>query len=300
MTNLRTILFTLLVTTTTITSTGQVTDSITDKNKVWYNTIYIYMMEWVDTEVLGLGNDTTINDTIYSSVLRSRGGVEVPYQEYGFLRSDSGQVFYKSYADIPERLLYDFTISEGDTVTAYGLINKAEDYFFECHFICDSIRERTYYNVDRSVFYLYSIDGEVGNIETWIEGIGSLSGLLHNYDGRVGADAFYLACVKDQDGFLFKRVESEPCIKIALGMEENQSPSPAIYPNPIDANSTLFLRVATPHSMFELYDAYGRLVFVEKVKSETASFKINLSNGCYIFRVRSKDGISKQGKLMVR
>lgn len=147
----KTILTTLLIITSTIASFGQVTDSITNKNKVWYNTIYIYMTMGVDTEVLGLGNDTIINDTTYINVLRAKGGIEVPYQDYGFIRSDSGRVFYKSYADIPERLLYDFTINEGDTVTAYGLINRAEDHFFECHFICDSISERTYYDVDRFI-----------------------------------------------------------------------------------------------------------------------------------------------------
>ena len=131
----------------------QVNDSIIDKQKIWYNHIYVYSDWSVNTEVIGLGNDTTLNDTNYCQVLRATGGIEIPFQKYGFIRSENDKVFYRTNPEKPEKCLYDFTISTGDTIIVYNLMNHSEDEFIECEFICDSIREKEFYQVQRIVFY---------------------------------------------------------------------------------------------------------------------------------------------------
>ena len=196
---------------------SQTDDSIVDLSKVWYTHIYIYCCWQVDTEVIGLSQDTTINDTNYNKVLRSTGGNINPSQYYGFIREDSlHRIYYKTTATNPERLIYDFSITEKDTITAYGLMKKENDEFSKCQYICDSISIREYHGVQRRVFYLTELKGLVP--EYWIEGLGSSSGLLHNFDGRVGGDAFYLSCVYSGDSLLFKKYAT--CVRIALDIND--------------------------------------------------------------------------------
>ena len=45
------------------------TNTILDKDKTWYNHIHYHMsMGQVNTEVIGLGSDTIISETIYDNV----------------------------------------------------------------------------------------------------------------------------------------------------------------------------------------------------------------------------------------
>jgi len=130
-----------------LSSFCQTTDSIIDPNKIWYTYIYIYCCEQVNTEVLGIGNDTTINDTTYYTVLRSTGGITIPLQNYGLIREDNNKIYYKTSAEKPEYLIYDFSILEEDTVTVYGLSDWTTDKIDEFKYKCDSIRIREYYQV---------------------------------------------------------------------------------------------------------------------------------------------------------
>ncbi len=63
-------------------SFNQISDSVVDTNRIWYTHIYIYCCWQIDTEVLGIGQDTT-NDTIYHRVLRTTGGFEIPNRKKG-------------------------------------------------------------------------------------------------------------------------------------------------------------------------------------------------------------------------
>jgi len=259
--------------------------SIIDTDKIWYTHIYVYNDWSVDTEVIGIGNDITVNDTTYYKLLRATGGIEIPFQDYGLIRQDSNRLFYKTLPEKPERLIYDFNISEGDTMIVYGLTDWVTNDFIECHYICDSIRYKDFHDIMRAVYYLSTIQDPTSNCESWIRGIGSYSGILHNFDGRTGADAFYLSCVKYYDDFLFKKSESEPCIKLAVGLNDENPYDPMIYPNLIGVNEELHIRNSSFKSVLELYDVIGKLVSKKTLTSQHISIVIDVTPGIYFFRL---------------
>ncbi|MCK4920278.1 MAG: T9SS type A sorting domain-containing protein [Bacteroidales bacterium] len=274
------------------------TNSIIDKNKIWYNLIYIYHGWNIDTEVISIGEDTTINDTNYSQVLRATGGNEIPIKEYGFIRSDNDKVYYRTNSENPERLIYDFSISVGDTTTVYGLIDWSTDHFIECQYICDSILFREFYETQRTVYYLSINLLPDHNCESWIEGIGSLSGILHNYTGLVGGDAFYLSCVKDNDGFLFRKNESEACVKLSVSDNNKIANKPMIYPNPFSEFLHINSLEGIGKSTFRLYGSDGKIQLQTEI-SEKAIIDVSaLSTGLYYYSIINDNQFGESGKLI--
>ena len=270
-------------------------NSIIDTNKKWYTHIYYYDSWWVDTEVIGIGNDTIVNDTTYYKVLRATVGVEIPYQDYGLIRQDRNRVYYKTSAEKPEKLIYDFNISEGDTIIVYSLTDWLMDEYNECKYVCDSIRIS--FQMQRRVFYLTALPAQVP--EFWIEGIGSSSGILHNFDGRVGGDAFYLSCVMFGDSFLYRKYPSEPCIRIAVGIDKITPNDPLIYPNPVGKDKILHIKNIARESIIELYDVRGTLVQRRILEPSETSLKIDLETGIYLYQIIEKqEGRIRTGKLI--
>ena len=273
-------------------------DSVVDTNKVWYTFIYIYCCEKIDTEVIGFSEDTIINDTTYYRVLRSTGGNINPYQNYGLIREDTNhRIYYKTAANKPDRLIYDFSISEGDSINVFGLMDWEKDDFISCNYICDSIRSKEYYGVQRKVYYLSTSPGHY--YEYWIEGLGSSSGLLHNFDGRVGGDAFYLSCVMSGDSFLYRKYPSEPCIRIALGIDKIAPNDPLFYPNPVGKNKKMYIKNIAQGSIIVLYDVMGTLVYRRIIESSENSIIIDLETGIYLYHIiEKKEGRIKTGRLI--
>ena len=271
-------------------------DSVVDTNKVWYTFIYIYCCEKIDTEVIGFSEDTIINDTTYYRVLRSTGGNINPYQNYGLIREDTNhRIYYKTAANKPDRLIYDFSISEGDSINVFGLMDWEKDDFISCNYICDSIRSKEYYGVQRKVYYLSTSPGHY--YEYWIEGLGSSSGLLHNFDGRVGGDAFYFACVMFGDSILFKKYET--CVRIALNVDEKKLTDPLFFPNPVRKNQELNIIGITPGSVMLLYSSMGKLVHRKILDSSENSIQIDLETGIYLYHIiENKKGIIHTGRLI--
>ncbi len=268
------------------------TNSILDKDKTWYNHIHYYMsMGQVNTEVIGFGTDTTISDTIYAEVLRATGGVETPHQQYGYLRVKNGQVFYRTDPEEPERILYDFTISEHETIHVYGLTGEWPDYgLVEYHFTCDSIRYFEYCSILRKVLFLSPVDMQGYNSESWIEGIGSVSGLLHNYDGRVGGDGFILSCVTHNDNLLFDKYETGECVRIAVGINnESLNSNVEIYPNPTSGVVTIETGGKGP-CLVTISGLNGQSLYSRDINDPI--FQVDLSpfrNGVYFITVRSQN-----------
>jgi hypothetical protein len=272
-------------------------NSIIDTNKIWYTHIYLYDSWSVDTEVIGIGNDTMVNDTTYYNMLRATGGVEIPYQDYGLIRQDRNRVYYKTSAEKPEKLIYDFNISEGDTIIAYSLTDWLKNKYDECKYVCDSIRIREYFQILRRVFYLTALPAQVP--EFWIEGLGSSSGILHNFDGRVGGDAFYLSCVMSGDSFLYRKYPSEPCIRIAVGVDKITPNDPLFYPNPVSKNKILHIKNIARGSIIELYDVMGTLVYRRNIESSDNSIKVDLETGIYLYHIiERKEGRVRTGRLI--
>ena len=280
----------------TLQSFSRDIDSIIDTVKVWYTHIYIYCCEQVDTEVIGISQDTIIDDTTYNKILRATGGNTIPFLKYGFIREDSlHRIYYKTTVSSPERLIYDFSIQEGDSTKVFGLMDWEKDDFISCNYICDSIRNKGYFGNQRKVYYLSTSPGH--NYEHWIEGLGSSSGLLHNYDGQVGDDAFYLSCVYSRDSLLYKKYAT--CVRIALDVNTITANNPLIFPNPVGTNQYLQIRHTKPGCILEVYNARGTLVHKQILDSSEIVTRFNVDRGIYLYRIiENRKGSVYSGKLI--
>ncbi|MDZ7775539.1 MAG: T9SS type A sorting domain-containing protein [Bacteroidales bacterium] len=130
-----------------------------------------------------IGNPTEINGQTYFPVYHNQitgNRTATP----GYLREDTTSqkvYFYDLYED-EEGLLYDFSISEGDTVLVQNYFVDFEDVSMVCNDIDTTVID----GEPRKVFSFY--------YDTWIEGIGSLHGLLYSAHGSLPGGGHELTC----------------------------------------------------------------------------------------------------------
>jgi len=200
-----------------------------DTNKLWSVLHYPYM-HWPQhtTHYLKIGHSTTINDTVYYELIRSDDRDHVDWNNYGYIREDSaGKVFYRITNTSSEGLVYHNNAQKGDTLLVATRRYDA-NFLRNYEMTIDSIDSIELSGEIRKRFFL--LDG----IETWIEGIGALSGFLYNWNGYVGGDQYILLCFKQNDTLVYKMPTNMDCFDINTSTRpiDNQE-EVKIYPNPV-------------------------------------------------------------------
>jgi hypothetical protein len=165
------------------------------ESKLWSNLEYgterpedqNYHSYWIKFE-----GDSLVHDTLYKKVSRSDDSLHINWISYGFMREDS---FKRVYAlDVPrvnytsnEELIYDFNLEKDDSINSYDVR----------YLHVDSVSHIYIANKSYKVIYLpYNTK--------WIEGIGSLGGILHGLNdiGFVG-QANSLVCFSENDSLIY-------------------------------------------------------------------------------------------------
>ncbi len=167
---------------------AQETTSILKDNSEWnilWQSTGVPIPELV-TESLMVSGDTLVDGVFYKKVLRKlssetqhwHGSLE--YDLYGIIKEEeSGKVFYKPIEQEIEYLLYDFGMNVNDTAVMYWCQNPN----WEVHVRIDSIAMQHIAGAERRVFYVSSKDmfgDEWHWLNTWVEGIGAMEGLLYS------------------------------------------------------------------------------------------------------------------------
>ena len=131
-----------------------------DTNKVWYHIEAVEFGGWNDEQLeVDYDNILNVNHTIYHFLY-----------SYYYIREDTitKKVYTRSNENSPEKLLYDISLQEGDSVCYFG---------YGTHwFYIDSLRTINLYDIERKIWHLKSKNQYKGEYvyPTWIEGIGSL------------------------------------------------------------------------------------------------------------------------------
>jgi hypothetical protein len=184
---------------------GQGNSSIADTSKIW-NTIFVGYASW------GLSScQTTTHWFItpsnsggeYLDVLESSDSLRLEWDVIGSIREDTStkQVFFRLGDN--EGLIYDFSLETGDTVevnnlyTYYHGISLMKVDSTDSIFIAGEMRKRYFLNTVYSPSYY--------PVETWIEGIGSLFGLMHSGIGAYpfGGGDLNLLCLSRNDTAIY-------------------------------------------------------------------------------------------------
>lgn len=239
------------------------------------------------------GLDTMIQGTSYAKMTDA---VTATY--YGAVRDEGGRVWYVPVDSVNAYLLFDFSVSPGDT-----------------------LRDLIYYQAFPQVWGgPYLVDAVVTDVQTdpawggrlvvqtdfqgtWIEGIGHQQGLLAEPDINVSGYQLRLECMSHLDTVRFRFIGDPPfeepgtCIPLSVGIG-SLAPSARQwmpYPNP---SSGLFIMefslALLRESYYSVYDATGRLLLQRPLPSGATLEEVDLSRfgrGAYVLRVTDPEGV---------
>lgn len=178
-----------------------------------------------------------INDMVYKKMYYSIDSLGTNWQlRNEFLREDEQQRVYKKMANQEEYLLYDFSLVEGDT------INLSDAWLSTCELVVESVDFITLDNGE--VRKRLGLVGGIiyDEVNYWIEGIGSVEGLLKHY---------YFNCVFDyptrllchyQDEALVYQHDPTSCFLTTSTEAVLSSNEIKIYPNPANDFTTVELK----------------------------------------------------------
>ena len=258
------------------------------------------------TESLMLSGDTLVDGELYKKVLRKlssetqywHGSLE--YDLYGIIKEEeSGKVFYKPKEQEIEYLLYDFGMNVNDTAVMYWC--QLPNPNCEIHVRIDSIATQHIAGTERKVFYVSSKDmfgDEWHWLNTWVEGIGAMEGLLYSCHvvNAGGITLHELLCYHEDGELVWQNPNYNTCLIDPESIQDNTEESGLqVYPNPArDRVVTEGIEVAE----VQVYNALGQMV-----KTVRRTNEIDLSglvDGVYLLRITDAEGKVYTNKITIQ
>jgi hypothetical protein len=252
------------------------------EEKIWSNTSIPsmpgeYRSYWIKFE-----GDTIINDLNYKKVLRANDPLHSEWNVKGFIREDVANqkvYLYNNYSQ-EDMLLYDFSLEQGDSILTYAGDRYAK---------VDTVLYEPFGNSTdtlKQICFFSSCSWK------WIEGIGSLSGILE------GLNAFYLVggtlklvCYYENNNLIYHNPDFETCFPegiVSAAMFDNKE-NLEIFPNPAREKITIYSQNSRILAV-EIYDLTGTC-FYRKINIETNRVELGtdkLPKGMYVLKVRDE------------
>ena len=203
----------------------------------------------------------------------------------GIRENENKQVFVASYHNQQEFLLYDFSLTEGDSILAES--NGEYDLYFNVTDV-DTI---DYNGVERRKitlqFYNYAW-------VTWIEGIGNIEGLLMDWRSYIMAmdpmPNVRLRCYEYNEECLYSDFSFNESIydcytPLYTGLEENETQNNILlYPNP--AKERLYINTSIPIKQMTICNLLGQEIKKYNNLETTSSINISgLNEGVYFVKI---------------
>lgn len=288
---MRALVFTVLVA-GSISSHGQQYFPFPDSNAVWHvltveGMVYKQQFHYFDYVMQG---DTLIDsmpfaklymladdDPIYIGAIREDSSRRV------YFHGNLYEVIHSLYQDTTmEYLLYDFSLDEGDTIAILTYDHSGDPLVLRVdHF--DSVEVAG--ELRRTTF----VSGQWW-IDEWIEGIGSVAGILFPYYWQPFEGDWELFCFEQGGKYVYPDTTFEGCI--ATGIENVLPGSFFAYPNPTSGLLTVsLLEVAGPAGL-TIINILGQAQLHESVVVGSRQFQLDLtslSSGLYIITLT--DGV---------
>ena len=160
------------------------------------------------TYSIKFSGDTVLNSMPYKKVWQAEDSTQTHWRTIGFVREllNKGLYYKNLYGIQDEYLLYNYNLELNDTVKISDILAYKDSSFFivsniENVFIDGSIRKK----------YLLVYPEYHNFTETWIEGIGSLSGLLREGFYYCLCNRHTLLCCFHGDEQIYKNPEYDRC-----------------------------------------------------------------------------------------
>jgi hypothetical protein len=293
----------LLVTLANYTTSAQVNKSIVDTTKVWYDG---QNGRGIITYTYKFGKDTIVNNKQYRKLLYAyNSDSDFDFKDAQIIiREDSNRVYFINFNDsvygymvtyfnyedtINEKILYDFNLNIGDTITAWGISTMgptSEKYFYtildiDTIIINDTPLKRLI--VEDKEYYF-------GKQFEWIEGIGSNFGLITRFLVWDTATPELFCC--RQNGEVIYRGETphyynNACC-IQMGIDDVVTFDINIYPNPTTSNVNI--DIENNHAFLIMFDMTGKIIQQKHIYNNCVLDLSNYPIGVYTVNLFSERG----------
>ncbi len=285
-----------------------------DSNAVWRQ----YHLNWsggptgCDFEYqYTMNSDTIIGTYTYHKIYTTGiGNIYCPPEYYyhfyvGGMRQDipAKKVYFHSYNDTTERLLYDFSLNVGDTIKRY--YNGTEGYSFSSFTSGAAlITEIDSVLVGSNYYKRFKNLNSSANFE-FIEGVGSKSGLIETWMPGLEA-SWRLTCFKKNDTIIYSPPYSGTCDLVDsswVGIYKYNKIEIAvsISPNPNNGQMTLSYHLAQTAEL-SIYDMQGRRLITYTLPPNNQTLNLNLEElnaGIYYYSLHTHDKQLKTEKLVI-
>ena len=238
-----------------------------DSNAIWsvYNVKYF------------VSGDTTINSLLYSKYyLSDEHAFENP-SYYAALREDTltQRVYYVPLYRNEEKLLYDFSLVENDTVSV-----NPYSFSFGLHstkLYVESIDSILIGNNFRKRIKIRDFEEQDFYDEYWIEGIGSTFGIFDSgLTGDIVFDVAYpfLLCFELNEEIVFQNPEFESCFEYPPGVSTNDLFDVDITISPNPTSNKIMVNSEKEIQHYSVINQIGHEVIFNELNSST--FEIDL------------------------
>jgi len=266
---------------------------------------------YIDDIKYYFAGDTTINTLKYSKLYKSGISYQTPLgpnancdstiyhftDTYaGAIRNDMGKVFFKSLNSNTESLLYDFTLSVGDT-----LLRPCFSFGVNTIYAIDTV---TINNRQHRRFFIKITDTVTNSIiidsmNYITEGVGSSEGLIEEPNWEGGNE---LLCYAENHTPIYPIGCS--CI-LNVGIKNNspkQIASVKVFPNPTKGIITFeFDNMVQNTYKLTIYNILGKQVDQLQIPSSKHGFKVNLNHlpsGLYFYKIMNNTELVYSGKII--
>jgi hypothetical protein len=207
-----------------------------------------------------MAGDTLINQKNYLKIWETENSLMIDWYVIGYAREDTnGDVYFKRNTE--EGLAYKFNVSVGDTFT---MNNPFHMLTFTAEILAIDTINVEPSNLDRKRIKLSEYNSTWSGEEYWIEGVGSMAGIIWSGNGVVPltGEELYSLCQWDYNLLVYSNPEWDDCF-ITVSTEEIQETEPGIFiqSNPLIDQS--IVSVKSPNSKnlsIHVHDIFGKLI----------------------------------------
>jgi hypothetical protein len=278
---------------------------IVDPAKKWTYMFYLFEPPWItyfDSYYTRFGGDTIINQIDYLKIWESGDDPPEIWNLKGFAREDTnGKVYFRSNNN-DEGLAYRFDITVGDTFTMnnpfHGISFTAEVLEDDSVFI-EPLNEK------RRRLKLEEYDPVWTYEEYWIEGLGSMAGIVYSGEHMIPFTGGYLTalCSWYNNSVVYSNPEFNSCfITVSTQDIQEEKNDLIIQPNPLVCQSFVsYDDINRTDLILEIRDILGNLILTTHYGNakKIILYRSQFQSGIYIVSLLDENNILARKKLIV-